>query len=134
MSDRNKREKAQDVFNQSDYVFAQKTTFENAFPEIEHCIVEVHESGYGRSGRGEETHRYRNPGEYINCSNPVCYNGGFNIGGPIREMVRSRETHREGSALCQGNEGSPKGRRIYGKCMNFFKYQITVKYRSPNSL
>jgi hypothetical protein len=40
---------------------------------------------------------------------------GFNIGSPIRDMIRKHETNKEGNALCQGNEGSPKGRRIYRK-------------------
>jgi hypothetical protein len=113
MSDRDKRQKAQEVFNQGNYIFGEKTNFERAFPEVEQCIVEVHESGYGASGRAEGTARYTNPGEFINCSNPVCYNGGFNIGSPIRDMIRKHETNKEGNALCQGNEGSPKGRRIY---------------------
>ena len=132
MSSRDKRQKAQDIFNQGNYVFPRETTtFEKAFPEVEECIVEVQERGYGPSGRAEETSRYTNPGEYINCSNSLCYNGGFNIGSPIREMVRMRKTEKDGNASCQGSEGSPKGRRIYRKCANFFKYKITLKYRSP---
>jgi hypothetical protein len=42
-------------------------------------------------------------------------------------MVRARETEKEGS------EGFPKGRRIYRKCTNFFKYKITIKYRTPET-
>ena len=112
MSDREKRQKAQDVFNEGNYVFGHKTTFEKAFPEVEQCIVEVHESGHGVSAWNQGVSRYTNPGEYINCSNSLCYTGGFNIGWPIRDMVRKRETEREDTALCQGSEGSPKGRRI----------------------
>ena len=58
MKDREKREKA---------------TFAKAFPEIEQCIVEVQETGHGVSGWiQDDVERYTNPGEYINCSNPVC--------------------------------------------------------------
>jgi hypothetical protein len=131
MSDRQKRDKAQDVFNLGTYVFGHKTTFEKAFPEVEECVIEVQESRHGVSAWNQGVSRYTNPGEYINCSNSLCYNGGFNIGSPIREMVRAHKTEKEGNALCQGSEGSPKGRRIYRKCMNFFKYKITIKYRSP---
>jgi len=129
MSKRDRRLKAQDVFNQSSLFFDQKITFENAFPEVEECIVEVEESGHGVSEWGRER-TYRNPGQYINCSNTLCYNGGFSIGSEIRDMVRKRETEREDSALCQGNEGSPKGRRIYRKCMNFFKFKIRIEYKT----
>jgi hypothetical protein len=48
-------------------------------------------------------------------------------------MVRARETEKEGSKLCQGSKGFPKGRRIYRKCTNFFKYKITINYRTPET-
>jgi len=128
MNPREKRQKAQDVFNQGKFLLGEKTTFENAFPQVEECVVTIEESGHGISD-WSRTRTYRNPGEYINCQNPLCYNGGFNIGWPIREMVEKRKTQKEDSALCQGNEGSPKGHRIYRKCMNFFKYKISIKYR-----
>jgi len=130
--DRETRPKAQDVFNQSEerLIFGEKTTFERACPEVEECVVIVEEEGHNSDGHPRT---YRNPGQYINCSNELCYNGGFNIGLPISGMVRNRETQREDSALCQGNEGSPKGRRIYKKCSNFFKYKISIKYRSDQA-
>src|SRR5262245_54620552 len=34
----------------------------------------------------DDVARYTNPGEYINCSNPVCYSGGIKLGQPIRDM------------------------------------------------
>ena len=68
-------------------------------------------------------------GEYIDCTNPLCYNGGFGIGPVVREMVGGRETCREGAAICQGNEGSPKGWRIYRKCINHFRYTVELTYR-----
>ena len=112
----------------------EKATFAKAFPEIEQCIVEVQETGHGVSGWiQDDVRRYTNPGEYINCSNPVCYSGGIKLGRPIRDMVRARETETEGSKLCQGSERSTKGRRIYRKCTNFFKYKITIKYRTPET-
>ena len=95
---------------------------------------EVQETWHGVSGWiQDDVGRYTNPGEYINCSNPVCYSGGIKLGLPIRDMVRARETEKEGSKLCQGSEGFPKGRRIYRKCANFFKYKITIKYRTPET-
>lgn len=101
---------------------------------MEQCIIEVRETGHGVGGWvNEEVRRYTNPGEHINCSNAVCYNGGFNIGWTtIRDMVRAHETEKEGNALCQGNERSLKG-RIYGKCGTFFKYKVTITYRTPET-
>ena len=134
MNDREKRKKAQDVFNEGTFVFGEKTTFEKAFPDVEECVVEVEETGRGRfKSLNQDAKHHRNPGRYINCSNPECYNGGFDIGSAIHDMVRARETEREGSELCQGNEGSPKGRRIYKKCQNFFEYKITIKCRTAET-
>ena len=126
-----RRQKASDVFQESKFVFANKVSFEEAFPEIEDLIVEVEESGQGVSERNcKRTYRKQNlPGEYINCSNPLCYNGGFSIGSILREMIRNRQTELETSELCQGNESSLKGRRIYRKCMNSFKIKVSIKYR-----
>jgi len=123
------RKKAQDVFNETNFVFATKTTFEKAFPEIKNINVEVKETGNGTYNSSRTSHYSKEYiGEYVNCSNPACYNGGFRLGGIIREMVYKKETEREGSAMCQGNEGSPKGRKIYRKCWNDFSYKIQIEY------
>lgn len=133
MTNREYRKKAQEIFNDTSFVFVGKASFEKAFPEVEECLVEVKERGPGVSNWPTATVRHRNPGEYINCSNPLCYNGGFRVGSDIREMVSKRETQREGSKICQGNEGSPKGRRVYRKCTNYFRYKITVKYKPESA-
>jgi hypothetical protein len=87
----------------------------------------------GRKTRLGASARKKLNGEYINCSNPACYSGGIKLGQPMRDMVRARETEKEGSKLCQGSKGFPKGRRIYRKCTNFFKYKITINYRTPET-
>lgn len=131
MSKRDERQKASDVFRESNLAFAKKVSFDEAFPEIEDLTVEVEESGHGVSDwHRKSTYRKQNlPGQYIDCSNPLCYNGGFSIGLILRQMVRNKQTELETSKLCQGNEGSPKGRRIYGKCMNFFEIKVSIKYK-----
>lgn len=126
------RPKAQDIFNESTFVWGEKTTFENAFPTVQECIVEVEESGHVEPNTSRKR-TYRNPGEYINCSNRYCYNGGFDIGSEIREMVRKMENEREGNAICQGAEASPKGKRIHRKCINFFKYKISLKLKATDN-
>lgn len=133
MRRKNQRPKAQDVFNESSSpLWGQKTTFAEAFPEVESCLVEVHESGQDITEWNKERIE-KNPGEYINCSNRICYNGGFNIGRKIAELVKKKDTFGEGLAVCQGQEASPQGRRVYRKCMNFFKYKITIKYKTMSS-
>lgn len=119
MRKQDRRQKASDIFRETEFVFGRKASFAEVFPEIEDLRVEVEEFGEGTTKWNRER-IYRKqgfPGEYIDCHNPLCYNGGFSIGDILREMVRNRQTELETSKLCKGHEGSPKGRRVYRKCI-----------------
>lgn len=95
---KNDRLKASDVFRQTNYLFSKKVSFGEAFPEIEDLTVEVEEMGHViREWNRKRTYGKQYLGEYIDCSNPICYNGGFSIGSILREMVRKKETTKEGS-------------------------------------
>lgn len=115
-------------------VFATTSTFASTFPQIESAAVAVthRESGLLRdAGEGaNDWYTEKTLGEHVRCTNDLCYAGGFPIGNVLREMVSARETHREGRLLCRGNEGSPKGRRIYRKCLYGISYTIDLVYRS----
>ena len=126
--------KAQDVFNRSSFVFGQKSTFEQAFPQINDITVRVREIGYGMPP-GYETRLYSKQDlcEYVNCRNYSCYNGGVRVGDMIRDMIRERKTHLEGSKYCQGYEGSPKGRRRYRSCTNSFEVVIDIEYKEKTA-
>jgi hypothetical protein len=130
---RNERKKAQDLFIESNSFFTEKTSFAKAYPQIEDIVIEVEESGKGVDSWNRKrtyTKPYL-PGEYVNCSNTLCYGGGFSIGRPLYEMISESKTESEGTAICKGNMGSPKGKRIYRSCGNFFRFKITVKYKEP---
>jgi len=117
MKDREKREKA---------------TFAKAFPEIEQCIVEVQETGHGVSGWiQDDVGRYTNPGEYINCSNPVCYSGGIKLGQPIRDMVRARETGKGRQQTLPGQRRVSERAADLSEMHQFFKYKITINTAHP---
>lgn len=128
-----KRQKASDVFAATEFVFSQKTSsFSKAFPEIEDLVVEIVETGNGVLGHGLNRSIYGRsnfPGEFVNCSNPSCYNGGIRIGQLVRNMGYDRTEKWEDSfVLCQGYEGSPKGRRRYRSCLNRFSVKIEITY------
>lgn len=126
-----KRQKASDVFREGYYPFVRKVSFAEAFPEIEDTRVEAKEYGYAPEAKQCWLYtREHPPGEYVDCSNPLCYNGGFSIASVLRQMARDGLTEHETSGLCQGNEGSPKGRRIYRKCMHSFEVKVTIKYKA----
>ncbi len=125
-------EKASDVFAESTSHFGKKVPFEEAFPQVAAMEVEVTEQGNGVP-RGAAIRHYslaNNPGEYVNCHNPLCHNGGFSLGEVLREMVERRETVREVHRPCQGNETSPGGGRVYQECASLFKITVHLSYRS----
>lgn len=131
MSQRDIRKKASDIFRESTPFFGQKVDFDKAFPQIKDLTVEVIEYGDGIYNSQSKSiyNRGNLPGEYVNCSNPLCYNGGFSLGGILREMVRNKQTILETSKSCKGYEGSPKGRRKYGPCMNCFNIKAAIQYQ-----
>lgn len=127
MSD--KRLKASDVAAQQKHLLGDKVTFSQAFPEIESVTVEGYETDYGfEIGKCFWSTGY---GEFLDCKNPQCYNGGVNIGQQIRFMLSVKETNREKMFYCQGYEGSPKGRIKRGMCAHRFHLKINIKYK-PN--
>lgn len=127
---REDRMKASDVFRKTESLFSTKVSFDEAFPGIEDVSVEVEEYGRGVTLEFNRLiYKKGEIGEYINCRNPLCYNGGFSIGEILREMVRNKQVDSVTSKLCQGYEGSPKGRKRYKPCMNGFKVKVHIKYK-----
>lgn len=133
MSDRDRVMKAADVFAKSTPMFGTKAQFTDAFPEISNIHVEVDFGSDPYLGRIVHSYDAKSlPGEFINCRKQRCYNGGFSIGSILREMVRQRQTEKSETIYCQGYEGSPKGRKNYGRCHESFKVDIRVEYRDAN--
>ena len=104
-----KRQKASDVFRETNFFLAKKSRFQ-AFPQIATLSGTVEEDGDGVSERFGVRSLGKDTGEYFDCSNPLCYN-------------------KEDTRLCEGYEGSPKGRRRYQDCMNSFRIKVDIKYR-----
>jgi hypothetical protein len=127
------RKKAQDVFNDTKFTLSNKTTFEKAFPDIEKISIEVNEKGKGIKGElGRSLYGKSSISEYINCKNTKCFNGGFRIGEVIRSLYFNRETEAKGNCVCQGREGTPKGRRLYDFCENRFNFNVKIEYKPKN--
>ena len=128
------RQKASDVFRGSTPLFGKITDFDEAFPEIDNVTIVVEQYGDGVNKWNQTQHRHKHSaGEYFDCSNPRCYNGGIRTGLILREMVRKRTRHHEESRSCQGYEGSPKGRRNYGPCFNSFKVTVDIEYKEADN-
>lgn len=121
-----RRKKASDVFKESEYAFGAKVSFEEAFPSIADLKVIVKEIGVGYPGhiRTIEYTRKNFPGEFVDCSNDMCTNGGFDLGEIIADMVINSNEEREEKRMCQGYEGTPNRR-----CMRIFIVNINIKYK-----
>ena len=126
---KDKHMKASDVFKKANYLFGGKAKFNEVFPSIDEIKVTVQELGYGVLGDGVRVLTKNDFGEYIDCSNPRCYKGGFSIGSIIRGMVIEKKTELKTECECQGYEGSPKGRKRYDDCDNFFSIHVEIKYK-----
>ena len=123
------------MFRDTEFVFGRKVPFKEAFPEIKEARVEV-QTMTNIGSRFIVPDRpnisvYEAPdiGEYIDCENPDCYNGGFSIGSILHDMVQNKQTEYEGTATCKGYEGSPKGRKRYGSCVNWWKIKVKLQYQ-----
>jgi len=126
--------KASDVFELAHTLLGKTSKFEEAFPGVADVKVYVEEDGDGvwRYGRnvGKRSYNRGSFGEYINCSNPRCYNGGFRVAEQIRFMMGAKEEKQEMTFHCQGYEGSPKGRYKRGPCFNYFRVKIEITYKA----
>jgi hypothetical protein len=119
----------------NDLFFGQRTDFSGAFPMIDEINVEIEESGSGVAEWNKKSHYSKSTltNEYIRCSNPRCRNGGFSLESIIREMFFTGKLIFETSTLCEGYEGSPKGRIKGKKCINYFKIKVTIKLKDDKS-
>jgi hypothetical protein len=135
MPSRPRRPKASDIFRESNFLFAKKASFAEAFPDVAAITVEVDEYGSGtKNYLSAPTRRvYSSVGEFVDCSNPHCYGGGISVGNLVREIVRKRKTEGETSGGCRGHEGSARGRRLSRPCINTFKVKVTLVYRADSN-
>ena len=127
--------------DRSHRIVGNSAKFEEVYPHLEDAIFEWTEQGTGFRDLGEKTKEgsyackisAKVQGEKVSCSNRECKQGGYELGFELRDMVRNKETVKEGTMLCEGSEGSPKLRRRYRSCVNGIKYRITVIYKKPEA-
>ena len=100
------KKKAQDIFDETNFVFGTKTTFDKAFPEIKNINIEVIEIGLYMNESRISHYGKTNTSEYVNCTVPgvttVVLNGKLSVIWSIKRNGKRR------SAECQGNEGRHK--------------------------
>ncbi len=117
-------------------MFGTKEPFSEVYPMIEQLRIEVSESGRGLGGAtatfGSASYVLESFREYIDCSNPLCNNGGVRTSLLIGGMVRGKKTDSEFSKGCQGIE--PSTRRDMNKpCLNRFTVKIHLDYKGVSA-
>lgn len=119
--------KASDVFNETNYAFGSKDSFEKAFPEIEKmsiCVTEMESLIWMKEQSSHYLTADSPGGEYIDCTNPSCCAGGFSMGEILRKAVRNKAEEIDEKAVCKGTE--TMGRR----CMHAFTISGSIKYKA----
>lgn len=106
------------------------TTFAKAFPDVKSVRVSAIETGDGIRGASRE-HRMSATSiqPEIRCSNPLCKRGGVALEQRLQLLVSERKARDEWDESCQGDEGSPAGRKIGRPCLNRFHVNVEIEYK-----
>jgi hypothetical protein len=130
MAERDKRQKASDVWAEHTPWIGEKVPFAEAYPTIEWVVIEVEESyiqGHKESYKLDSSEH--TIGKFFDCHNSKCYKGGVDLGEVLDHMVQNHLTEFEAEAKpCRGYEGSPKGKKQTGPCFRRFKVKATISY------
>ncbi len=126
---RDDREKLSNRISKGGYVFGHRiASFAEAFPTIASLQLEVADKQMGDQEARRHVITERAFRSIIDCSNPLCYGGGVDVGPIIHELVAQGKTDDERSVMCRGYEGSPKGRKKYRSCMHIFRIRTHIEY------
>lgn len=123
--------KLSDVLARPGFFTGPRVRFVDAFPTIDEITVEIDMDGirpFGAYG-GVRVFDKSNIEPAYDCPNPQCTRGGIRLESLISQMVCSRETSKEFQLKCEGYEGSPKGKRYYRTCTNWYKVKISIRYK-----
>jgi hypothetical protein len=125
MTRRKQLPKASDVLKGHQPLFGGRlVTFAEAYPEIKTLRLEVSlpvKGPYGEMYSQVFTHE-KPPGQYVDCTNPLCLYGGVDVGHIIRTMVVDRQTKRQASVCCKGREPGVK------PCMTTFAIKVEIEF------
>jgi hypothetical protein len=121
--------KAQQSWNEAEPQFAQRVSFDEAFPIVETVDLEVTETNHGYP-IGQATRRTKLTFQkFVDCTNPSCKDGGIDVARILGEMVNERKTNSPIDQKCQGQE--KVSRQSYRSCMHGFIGELTVTYKEP---
>lgn len=114
--------------------------FLKPFPMLEDVLIEFWQEGVGMGNPYTSTpatsaygRQHSVANQVIQCSNPNCKGGGFDILRDVSGMVHERLTAKEFVQVCRNSQGSMEGRGR--SCANLLYYRLVLEYtpgQSPN--
>jgi hypothetical protein len=108
--------------------------FGEAFPNVEAIDFSIDDNPWGwYDVRGHRPLQFTSASatSFIPCPNNRCRRGGFDFGTFLRNYTYgSKITSVDQSYPCNGDEGTPAGRRKGDPCMNSFKVKGTITYKA----
>lgn len=111
------------------------STFKTAFPDLQDATIEWREKQGPYDERNTDLRKtgYRR-GNFthglLQCSNPDCHEGGYQVDRLIADMLAVGETEREGILLCTGREVGEEARRGPVRCPHRIAYRATIVPRA----
>ena len=104
------------------------SSFHEAYPTGESATVRFTETDFGSDPKV----RYWSlaEGPRIPCRNSACQRGDYDHEWLVGNIIASRVESKEISMSRNGDEGTPKGRRIGRSCDMSMEGTINVKYKS----
>jgi hypothetical protein len=111
---------------------ATTSDFSKAFPQIKDLEVIVVQDKYGYYIKDDwarkSSYNVHTVRSSIGCRNNQCKRGGLDLQQHLRFMVESRTTGSTYSMYCEGDEGTPAGRKRGDPCMNCFDVSVKIVY------
>lgn len=109
-----------------------RTSFASAYPNVESAIVHYTETDFGDDPRA---HMHDlGDGPRVACGNRLCNRGGYNFEWQLDMMVSDGSESSVVKMSCQGDEGTPKGRRHGKDCLMSIIGTMTVKYKKSEKV
>ncbi len=120
------------LYEQSQPFLAKRTHFSEAYPTVEYAVVRFVESDAG-SDYPPNAWNLISGGPRMACKNNRCNRGGYDFEQMLGFMVSQGEETKDFEMSCNGDEGSPKGRKPGKECLMAIEGSITVTYKSGQS-
>jgi hypothetical protein len=104
--------------------------FHKEFPTITELEVRIEQDRNRYHTRSRHVRVYtlaNHPRLFVPCVNPLCRRGGFDLTDLLITARDAGKLDYSDEVPCNGDEGSPKGRRRGRPCNNWFKVSMRVR-------